>query len=101
MKLKQILNIKNIKSFIEGNLNYYYYAIMGLPPHLKEQVYYRLGKCKYDCIPNEACKECSCDPVKKMFVKESCNKGERFPDIMEEEEWEEYKKDNNITIENG
>jgi hypothetical protein len=35
----------------------------------------------------------------KLYVKESCNGGERFPDLMGAKDWEEYKKKNNIKIE--
>jgi hypothetical protein len=31
-------------------------------------------------------------------VEKSCNNGERFPDLMTEDEWAEYKKENNIVV---
>lgn len=99
MKITKIFNIKNIKSFIEGNLKYYYNKLVGLSPHIQEQVMWRIMQCKDDCIPKEACIHCGCDPEKKAFVIESCNEGKRFPDLMNEEDWNQYKKDNKITIE--
>jgi hypothetical protein len=46
------------------------------------------GKCAY----------CGCKVPGKLYVKKSCNKGERFPDLMSTELWEKFKKNNNITI---
>lgn len=98
MKLAKIFNLNNIKSYVEGNLNYYYNNIVGLPEHIQEQTLYRLSLCKNDCVEAEECVYCSCPPKKKVFVTKSCNNGERFPDLMEEQEWEAYKKENNIYI---
>lgn len=42
MKLAKIFNVKNILSFIEGNFNYYYNKMVGLPPHIQEQTMWRL-----------------------------------------------------------
>lgn len=96
MKLKEILNLNNIKSFIVGNSLYYYDMMIGLPEYYKEQVIYRMDKCKDDCLPNGECIKCGCPTIKKMMNPESCNGGERFPDIMNKEDWEEFKKENNI-----
>lgn len=98
MKLNKIFNIKNILSFIEGNYKYYYNEIVGLPKHIQEQTIWRLMKCRDTCIAANECQVCGCDPKKKVFVVESCNEGEIFPDLMNEEDWKEYKKENNITI---
>lgn len=96
MNLKDILNSKNIKSFIEGNSKYVYNKFVGLPSYIKEQVAYRLLQCKDDCVPNNKCKYCGCPPKKKAFVHESCNKGVRFPNLMNEKDWNEYKRKHNI-----
>lgn len=89
------INIKNIKSFIIGNMNYYLNKIINLPIHLKEQYYYRLYICKDDCLVNRKCKVCNCPTIKKAFAPESCNP-ERFPDFLPGNEWKEYKNKNNI-----
>lgn len=96
MKLRDVLNTKKIKSFIEGNFKYLQREMGGLPLHIEEQVAWRLSLCYNDCVPNGKCKECNCPTEKKILVKESCNYGERFPDMMNEKDWEQYKKDNNI-----
>lgn len=101
MKLSDI-TLKNIKAFIEGNSKMWYDKLVGLPTHLKEQIQYRASKCT-DCIEighkekgPGTCKECGCKIPGKWFVKKSCNKGKRFPDLMENKEWYEYKRKNNI-----
>lgn len=93
--MKPKINIKNIKSYILGNLNYYLNQIIDLPLHLKEQYYYRLFKCKDDCLVTGQCKICTCPTVKKAFAPDSCNP-ERFPNFLPGLEWREYKEKNNI-----
>lgn len=98
MKLKQIFNMKNILSFIEGNYKFYYDKMIGMPLYIQEQVLWRMELCKDDCVPNGKCIYCNCSTYKKVFVKESCNNGERFPDMMDEKDWKQYKKDNKIKM---
>lgn len=92
--MSQSLNIK-IKSFILGNLNYYLDKIIDLPPHLKQQYYYRLWTCKDTCLNQGYCKMCTCPTIKKAFAPDSCNP-ELFPDFMPGSAWEKFKKENNI-----
>ena len=96
MKIKDIFNIKNISNFIEGNAKYFYNKLEPEPQYLREQRAYRLLQCKDDCVKEGKCKECGCPVEKKVFNNESCNKGERFPDIMKEDEWREFKQENGI-----
>ena len=96
MKIKDIFNIKNISHFIEGYSKYFYDNLVGLPDYIREQIVYRLFLCKDDCVPNKKCKYCGCNPTKKVFVSTSCNNGERFPDLMNKEDWEKFKEKNNI-----
>lgn len=95
MRIKELFNIKNIASFIEGNAKYFYDQLLPLPQHTKDQIIWRLSKCESDCLVEGVCRKCTCPPIKKAFVNESCNP-ERFPDLMNKEDWEQYKKDNNI-----
>ncbi len=69
-----------------------------LPEHEREQVMWRAEICKDDCMKNGYCKYCGCDVPGKLYVNDSCNNGERFPDLMTKAEWEKHKVDNNITI---
>lgn len=84
------INLKNIKSYIEGNIKYVYNKYIGLDDYLKEQIERRLIKCKDDCVVTGKCIICGCPTEKKALVKESCNP-DRFPDLMTEEEWNIYK----------
>lgn len=88
-------NIKNIRSFILGNINYYLDKIIELPLHLKEQYYYRLYTCKDTCLMTGRCIKCNCPTIKKAFSPDSCNK-DLFPDFLPGLEWIDYKKKNNI-----
>jgi hypothetical protein len=69
-----------------------------IPHHEKEQVLWRMEICKDDCMKDGYCKYCGCDVPGKLYVNDSCNGGERFPDLMTKSEWEQYKQDNNITV---
>lgn len=96
MKLKDIFNIKNVSNFIEGHAKELYNNLVGLPKHTQEQILYRLSICADDCVPNGKCVKCGCTTHTKVFVNKSCNDGERFPDLMNKKDWEEFKKENNI-----
>lgn len=93
-----MVRIKDIKNFIEGNFKYYLYKFVSAPKHITEQYAYRLDKCKDTCIKQKKCKYCGCPPVKKAFNVSSCNDGEIFPDLMNEEQWEYYKKIMKINV---
>lgn len=93
------INIKNIKQFIEGNLNLLGDRINILPNYMKEQVIWRMNICKDDCVIQGKCKYCGCSVPGKLYVNSSCNGSERFPDLMSEQDWEIYKMENNIKIE--
>ena len=96
MKIKDILNIKNIAHYIEGNAKFYYDKLIGEPQYLREQRLWRLHQCQDDCVVEGTCKYCECPTEKKVFQDESCNEGERFPDIMNNIEWDKFKKENGI-----
>lgn len=88
------LTLSNIKSYLQGNFRYY----IGAPKHIQEQYKYRLSLCKDDCIKEGKCKYCGCPPDKKALVDESCNDGERFPDLLGKDEWKWFKEDNKIDM---
>lgn len=95
MKLSKI-TIKNILSYIEGQSKWLASKFIDLPQHTKEQILYRLDKCKNTCVKEGECRFCGCPPNKKAFVVKSCNEGKIFPDLMNEDEWEKFKKKNDI-----
>jgi hypothetical protein len=94
-KNKSKINLKNIKSFLEGNLQLGLEELGLQPLHIQEQIAYRRLICKDDCAVNNACIKCGCDFKGKTSVKESCNQ-DRFPDLMSKVEWEQFKQQNDI-----
>jgi hypothetical protein len=93
------ITLKNIKHYIEGNLKMLGDKIHLLPEHEKEQVAYRAMICKDECVRLGYCAYCGCDIPGKLYVKESCNGGERFPDLMNKDDWAWYKLKNKINLE--
>ncbi len=91
------INIKNIKSFIRGHYNMYLDKLGAYPKHKQEQILYRISLCS-DCVTNKGCKHCGCPPHKKVYDDKSCNNGERFPDMLSEVEWNNFKINNKINI---
>ena len=89
---------KKILQFIEGNLKMLGDQFDILPHHEKEQVLYRMDICKDDCVKQGYCKYCGCSVPGKMYVNQSCNGGERFPDLMTKDAWQKYKEEHNIII---
>jgi hypothetical protein len=88
----------NIKQFLQGNIRWFGDYFNVLPRHLKEQVLWRASICKDDCVPYGKCKYCGCELPGKFYADKSCNEGVRFPDLMEKEDWEKYKKENNTKL---
>lgn len=89
---------KKIYEFFEGNIKMLGDEFGMLADYQKEQVLFRMEKCKEDCMKFEYCIYCGCSVPGKMYVKKSCNDGARFPNIMNEQDWAQYKIDNNIEI---
>lgn len=94
--MKKKVTLANIKSFLEGYKNMFLLKLGTKPDWFKEQVAYRMSVCSNDCMIKRECKYCGCDVPAKMLVEKSCNNGERFPDIMNEQDWIKYKEDNGI-----
>lgn len=90
------ITLNNIKQYIEGNTQMFLDNLGMKPDWYQEQIAYRMLQCKDDCRINKRCTYCGCDYPGKLYVEESCNKGERFPDLMNKRDWEKFKKDNNI-----
>jgi len=97
-RMPKKITIKNVMQFIEGNLKMLGDHIDLLPYHEKEQVVYRSWVCRNDCVSLGYCKYCGCSVPGKLYVRESCNEGELFPDMMGASAWEEYKKEKGIDL---
>lgn len=91
--MSQKINIKNIKNFIEGKTNQVLSSMDLKPESFIEQVNYRKSLC-VECLSAGQCRYCGCEVPGRFYTNESCNKGEIFPDIMSDEEWIKFKKDN-------
>ena len=91
------INLKNIKAYLQGNSRLLGSKFDLVKEHIQEQVAWRAEICS-DCVAETKCKECGCSVPGKLYVTLSCNNGERFPDLMDKKEWEDYKKENNIKI---
>lgn len=88
--------LQQIKNYISGYGRMYYHKLIGLPQHQREQVEYRMFKCKDDCAKQGQCIKCGCEFPGKVFVSKTCNV-DRFPDFMNSSDWAQFKIDNNIT----
>ena len=93
--MKQQITLKNIYSFIQGNLQMRLDGMGLKPKYYQEQIAYRMLQCQ-DCVKAKKCKECGCNLPGKLYVDKSCNNGERFPDLMNEEDWLIYKEEHEI-----
>jgi hypothetical protein len=88
---------EKIRQYLEGNLKMLGDMFYLLPKHVREQVAWRSLICQ-DCLSEGACKYCGCTVPGKLYVTVSCNGDERFPNLMDEEEWTQYKIENKIEI---
>ena len=95
--MTQEITAAKIRSFIQGNINFYKEKIVGQPVHLQEQYLYRISLCINDCVVNKACKHCGCPVNKKMWAPES--NGCEYPDFMSGSAWQDYKEKNKIDLE--
>ena len=90
--------MNKIHQYIQGNLRWFGDYFNVLPQHLKEQVMFRASICKDSCVLYGKCEKCGCDLPDKFYTDISCNLGEKFPDLMEKEDWEVYKKEHDINL---
>ena len=96
---KPKVTVDNIIAFVQGNLRMLGDKFDAIPIYQKEQVLYRLEICKDTCVPNGKCEVCGCSVPGKLYATRSCNKGEKFPDMMQPGKWREFKKEHNLKFE--
>lgn len=89
------ITLSNIRSYLEGNSQRILEELKLQPKHIQEQIAYRRLLCKNDCAVQNKCIKCGCDFKGKTSVQQSCNP-DRFPDLMSKNDWNKFKKDNNI-----
>ena len=90
------VTIHNILSYLEGNTQRILEELDLQPEHIKEQIAYRRIICKDDCAKKNKCVFCGCDFRGKTSVSESCNNGQRFPNLMSGPECIKFKEKNGI-----
>lgn len=64
-----------------------------------EQIAFRMYLCE-KCLENGKCSQCQCNAIDMITEPFSCNSEKIFPNFMNNEKWEAFKKQNNIIIEN-
>jgi len=67
-----------------------------IPNHVKEQILYRLGSMRTDCVKKGEC-PCKCSTPFKQFEDRACELN-CYPPMMDSKDWSEYKKDYEITL---
>ena len=79
---------------LANNLGHYGITFLQLPEYIQEQIAYRKSKCP-DCFERNACQSCGCSVPGKWFADAACS-GKRYPDLMGKDDWEKFKKENNL-----
>lgn len=102
---KHDITLKNIHAYLQGNLRYlaeqYGPEFIRVEPHIREQIMFRMDVSKPECIAEKKCTECHCDVPGLMYADKMCG-GECYPEMMDKDTWEEFKKTLRIhTLENN
>lgn len=56
-----------------------------------EQIAYRMYLCE-SCLKNGKCSGCDCNPIDLLTEPYSCNDGKIFPNFMNQNSWNDFKK---------
>lgn len=89
--------VEKIISFIEGNLKLAGDKINVISTTQKEQVLYRMEVCKDTCMKKGKCENCGCSVPGRLYSTLTCDI-KKFPNLMKKEDWNKYKKSNNIIV---
>lgn len=97
--MKKAITIKDIKNYVEGNLNMYKQrsTFIKLPIHIQEQAVVRAFLCA-PCLKAGACSECGCSTPELFYAPKKVDEMGKWGEMYSAEEWEEYKKEQNLTI---
>ena len=101
MKEKGKVTSKDVRNFIEGNINYLKNrsSFMKLDTYIKEQAICRAVSC-LECLNKGACTECGCATPQMFYSPKKEDSKERWGEMMKEEEWEAYKKEHDLEVPN-
>ena len=91
------INLKNIKAYLQGNTRHLLRRVFpeALPDYIEEQFAYRCEVAK-ECLDLGKCKVCQCSTPELFLANKACdNIPPCYPPFMEEDVWEEFKKNEN------
>ena len=96
---KDILNKKNVKNFIEGNINYLRQrsTFFKLPVHIQEQAVYRAMLC-FDCLQLGRCKSCNCKTPESFYSPDNGDELGKWGPMLGMHDGTKYKQQHNIVI---
>ena len=99
MKLKDFFNSQNIMNFLQGNYYLLKYRLndSSIEKHVKEQALYRAELCK-ECLEEGKCLGCNCSTPGLFFAPNKEDHEGRWGKMLSFEKWEEFKKQNDISI---
>lgn len=94
--MKAKINIKNIISYITGNIRYYLFYSKRLyiliPKHIREQINMRIEQMDQDCYNQGSCLVCGCETPHLQMADKACDKP-CYPTMMNREDWKRFKKE--------
>jgi hypothetical protein len=96
------LNLSNILNYASAEVRHWKStsSFLSNPVHIDEQSIWRLEQINLKspkCAENGSCIKCGCFLTEKSFESNGCEEG-CYPPLMNSEEWEKFKKINNIKI---
>ena len=95
---KDYFNVKNIKNYVQGHWNQMLDKRFDhLEDHVKEQALYRANLCKH-CYDNGKCTECGCKTPVMFFSPSKVDALGRWGKMLNKEEWEQFKIDNELPV---
>jgi hypothetical protein len=95
--LTDYLNYKNVRDYVQGTFNYFFED--NLPSYKKEQAFYRAFLCS-PCLTEGRCSHCGCSTPHLFFAPNKSDAQDKWGPMIEEKEWEEFKKENIIDTDN-
>lgn len=97
IKLKQLTKA-NIRGFLQGYYRKvkFWFSPPELTP-LQEQILYRFSEMPDNCLFNKQC-PCKCVVPEKQYEDRACEDN-CYPDLLDPETWELFKKEKNIYME--
>lgn len=104
------ITLKNIKKFFQGwtrwivlklSKNKFVKKVSDsiglLPGYKQEQFLFRLQTMNQECLKSGNCVVCGCETPQLQLADDACD-GKCYPVMMNKEDWEKYKKEENIVV---